>query len=68
MGHSTVWRCDRCGATSEPSAGSDHPDGWREVDMTGRPDDPTVEDEDPFAADLCPPCCALLRAWLVDVS
>lgn len=63
MGHSTVWRCDRCGAQSAPSAGSEMPEGWSELDRAAN--DPS---EDPFVADLCPTCNTALDRWLTDVD
>lgn len=65
MGHSCVYRCDRCGAQSEPNAGSDMPAGWAELDLAG---DEPLPDNDPFAADLCPACVTALQRWLEDVS
>jgi hypothetical protein len=65
MGHSCVYRCDRCGATSEPNAGSELPPNWCELStLTGD----TEIGEDTFAADLCPKCAQALQEWLVDIS
>ena len=65
MGHSCVYRCDRCGNTSEPSPGSELPPNWAELHtMTG---DPALV-EDTFAADLCPQCAQSLQGWLRDIS
>lgn len=65
MGHSCVYRCDRCGTTSQPNAGSDLPEDWAEVSLATSEDAPG---SDMFAADLCPSCVKALRAWLEDVS
>lgn len=67
MGHSTIWRCDRCGAQSEPNAGSELPENWRELDLIGEApeNEPTT---DPFIADLCPACVEALHSWLEEVN
>lgn len=65
MGHSSVWRCDRCGTQSGPQPGSESPEGWRELGLTPSAED---ADDDPFVGDLCPSCVAALERWMQDVS
>lgn len=63
MGHSSVYRCDRCGATSAPSPGSGLPPDWVEISTCSAE---TEDGADTFAADICPTCAASLQAWLRD--